>query len=59
MEAGVVNDIINESSPIPSTVKATYGSAIVNTYKEVKKQLEDTENNESIWISDTWVNFYV
>jgi len=32
--------------PIPNTVKGTYGSAIVNSYKEIKKPLEEVEDNE-------------
>ena len=41
----ITNDVLNESSPIPGTVKGTIGSTMYNVGKEIKSLIEN-DNDE-------------
>ncbi len=42
----VANDIFNDSTPIPSSVKGTIGSTIYNIEKELKSLVENKSNEK-------------
>ncbi len=39
----IINDIINDGSPIPNTIKGTYGATIKNIYDELNSEWKNTK----------------